>query len=64
MTSRSKDTLTGSVDPPGNNPPPVFTGPDPNNNPDLRQMASKAASYAITSVGNEDTNTNFIEVTL
>lgn len=44
----SNGTMNGSDDPPGSNPPPDFTGPDPNDGLDVRQMAAKATSYAIT----------------
>ena len=45
-TGCGKETLSGSDSP--DTPPPVFSGPDPNINLDVRKLAAEADSYSIT----------------
>lgn len=44
----SKETLTGSAPQGSDTQTPVFSGPDPNGNLDVRKLAADADSYAIT----------------
>lgn len=44
----SQGTRNGSPSTGGGSPPPVFTGPDPNLGLNVREMAARAESYAIT----------------